>query len=63
MKVEQRITVEGSNVVLRLIEHPSGRELARRIWEGAGKYVRPASPKGTITIVAPARAGLDIKPS
>ena len=63
MKVLQTVTREGDHLILSITEHPSGRVLARRVWEGAGKYVRPQSLKGTLTLVIPERSGLDIKPA
>jgi hypothetical protein len=63
VKVLQTITREGDNLILSIIEHPSGRVVALRVWEGAGKYVRPKATKGYLTLMVPERCGLDIKPS
>jgi hypothetical protein len=61
MKVEQTIEREGDHLVLKLIEHPSGRVLARRVWEGAARYVAEHGSKAFVLRV-PRRAGLNIRP-
>lgn len=64
MKISQTITVEGVNLILTLTEHSTGRVLARRVWEDAGKYVCESSalPPGYVQLLIPSRAGIDIKP-
>lgn len=62
MKVEQRVTREGDDIVLTLHEHPSDREIGRRVWKDAAKYLSRDPLKGYIELRVPKRAGLNIKP-
>lgn len=52
----------GTNLVLTLTEHPTGKVLARRTWEDAAKYVTLNPVQGYIELRLPQRAGLNIKP-
>ena len=59
MKVEQRVEINGRDVVLKVINHDT-REVVTRTYEGLGKYA--AFEGKDVVIRIPARAGLNIKP-
>ena len=62
MKITQQVTREGDDLVLRLHEQPSGKLLATRVWEGAGKYLRPMQTRGYLSVQVPEKSMLSIKP-
>jgi len=62
MKVQQTATIEGDALVLRVIEHPSGVVLGKKVYGGLGKYAVLNPVQGYIELRLPKRSGLDIKP-
>lgn len=60
MKVQQKLEVSGSDLVLVLYSM-AGKELCRRTWEGAAKYLRPEAQKGMACLCVPKEAALEIK--
>ena len=62
MKVQQFVEQVGPDLVLVLREHPSGREMGRRVWEGAARYLVRDPLQGHVELRMPQRSGLDIKP-
>ena len=61
MRILQTISQQGAHLVLTLTEQPSGRVLARRVWEGAAKYIRDEHD-GTLIIRVPISSELGIRP-
>lgn len=61
MRIQQDITREGAHLVLTLTEQPSGRVLAKRVWENAAQYIR-SEADGVVAILVPISVELDIKP-
>lgn len=61
MKIQQTVTQEGHHLVLTLTEYPSGKVLARRVWEDASKYVCQSHAEDHIQLLIPKQTGLDIK--
>lgn len=66
MRIKQTIAREGAHLVLTLTEQPSGRVLARRVWEDAAKYMAPHmvdEGTGYIALRVPLEAELNVKPA
>jgi len=63
MKVQQFVERVGNDLVLVVREHPSGREMGRRVWEGAARYLVAQPLRGHVELRLPQRSGLDIKPT
>lgn len=60
MRVQQTVEVQGDDLVL-VLSTPAGKVLARRVWQGAAKYLRQDSIKGWHKLMIPKSAGLDIQ--
>ena len=61
MRIQQDISRAGNHIVLTLTEQPSGRVLAKRVWENAAQYIR-SEEDGVVAILVPVSVELDIKP-
>jgi hypothetical protein len=62
-QVIQAVTVEGKDVVLRLIA-PNGAQVGERVYKGLAPYVQATKPTDNgdvLVIVLPVRAALEVE--